>query len=269
MDDTDTGVSRESPRAFQRQAKQSRNSLRSLNSLFRDSGDCFETLLDPGAGMTRWTLWRLLRDFGPGGAGDSCKGGGLQARAPSRPPKKVYTRKWPRSLFRPVQARSWKEKSPAGWDQDGPGWPPPGDLDGSEMLENKAHGESGRDPFGPGMGPGRAQGRTQARVTEGLDGTPRDSSRLLGLSDTHKENPTRSQNSLGVGPLFSPSKYRGKTRHNEFGGGVVEGSSHSLCWTSLCVLFACSSFLFFIDLLMGLFRGAVFRHGGGALKQPK
>ena len=24
----------------------------------------------------------------------------------------------------------------------------------------------------------------------------------------------------------------------------------------------------FIDLLMGLFRGAVFRHGGGALKQP-
>ena len=25
---------------------------------------------------------------------------------------------------------------------------------------------------------------------------------------------------------------------------------------------------FFIDLLMGLFRGAVFRHGGGALKQP-
>ena len=25
---------------------------------------------------------------------------------------------------------------------------------------------------------------------------------------------------------------------------------------------------YIIDLLMGLFRGAVFRHGGGALKQP-
>ena len=55
--------------------------------------------------------------------------------------------------FRPVQ--------PA-WDQDGPGWPPPQDLDGSETLQNKAHGESGRDPFGPGMGPGRAE--NQARV---------------------------------------------------------------------------------------------------------
>ena len=29
-----------------------------------------------------------------------------------------------------------------------------------------------------------------------------------------------------------------------------------------------SGFLNFIDLLMGLFRGAVFGHGGGALKQP-
>ena len=63
-----------------------------------------------------------------------------------------------------VSARSWKERSGAGWDQDGPGWPPPRDLDGPEILENKAHGESGRDPFGPGMGPGRAQDRTQARV---------------------------------------------------------------------------------------------------------
>ena len=59
--------------------------------------------------------------------------------------------KWPslRSLFRPVQARSWKERSGAGWDQDGLGWPPPRDLNGSETLGNKAHGESGRDPFGP------------------------------------------------------------------------------------------------------------------------
>ena len=30
------------------------------------------------------------------------------------------SRKWPRSLFRPVQARSWKERSGAEWDQDGP-----------------------------------------------------------------------------------------------------------------------------------------------------
>ena len=45
-----------------------------------------------------------------------------------------FPRKWPRSLFRPVQARSWKERPGPGWDQDGPGWPPPRDLDGSEML---------------------------------------------------------------------------------------------------------------------------------------
>ena len=44
------------------------------------------------------------------------------------------TRKWPRSLFLPVQARSCKERPGAGWDQDGPGWPPPRDLDGSETL---------------------------------------------------------------------------------------------------------------------------------------
>ena len=79
----------------------------------------------------------------------------------------VSSRKWPRSLFRPVQPQSWKERSGAGWDQDGPGWPPPRDLGGSEILENKAHDESGRDPFGPGMGPGRAQDRTQARVWMG------------------------------------------------------------------------------------------------------
>ena len=42
--------------------------------------------------------------------------------------------KWPRSLFRPVQARSWKKRPGPGWDQDGPGWPPPWELDGSETL---------------------------------------------------------------------------------------------------------------------------------------
>ena len=45
-----------------------------------------------------------------------------------------FSQKWPRSLFRPVQARSWKKRSGPGWDQDGPGWPPPRDLDGSETL---------------------------------------------------------------------------------------------------------------------------------------
>ena len=42
-----------------------------------------------------------------------------------------------------------------GSSSDGPGWPPPRDLDGSETQQNKAHGQSGRDPFGPGVGPGR------------------------------------------------------------------------------------------------------------------
>ena len=50
--------------------------------------------------------------------------------------------------------------------------------------ENKAHGESGRDHLGPGMGPGRAQARTQARVWMA---PPRDSNRLLGLSDQKAE----------------------------------------------------------------------------------
>ena len=43
-------------------------------------------------------------------------------------------RKWPRSLFRPIPPRSWKEPSGPGWDEDGPGWPSPRDLDGSETL---------------------------------------------------------------------------------------------------------------------------------------
>ena len=60
-----------------------------------------------------------------------------------------------------------EEHSGPGWDQDGPGWPPPQDLDGPEMLKNKAHGESGRDPLGPGMGSGSG-----SDPGEGLDGTP-------------------------------------------------------------------------------------------------
>ena len=51
-----------------------------------------------------------------------------------REPTRESVGKWPRSLFLPVQARSCKERSGAGWDQDGPGWPPPRDLDVSETL---------------------------------------------------------------------------------------------------------------------------------------
>ena len=74
-----------------------------------------------------------------------------------------------------------EERSGPGWDQDGPGWPPPRELDGSEMLKNKARGESGRDPLRPGMESGRARDWTQARVWMA---SPRDSNRLLGLSDS-------------------------------------------------------------------------------------
>ena len=58
----------------------------------------------------------------------------------------------------------------------GPGWV-------RNTVKNKAHGESGRDHLGPGMGPGRAQDRTQARVWMA---PPRDSNRLLGLSEKGK-----------------------------------------------------------------------------------
>ena len=49
----------------------------------------------------------------------------------------------------------------------GPGWAGMAPTSGPGWVRNavnKAHGESGRDPFGPGMEPGRAQDRTQARV---------------------------------------------------------------------------------------------------------
>ena len=52
----------------------------------------------------------------------------------------------------------------------GPGW----------VRNTGKQSESGRDHLGLGMGPGRAQDRTQARVWMAH---PRDSNRLLGLSD--------------------------------------------------------------------------------------
>ena len=94
-------------------------------------------------------------------------------------------RKWPRSLFRPVPARSWKERSGPGWDQDGmaptsgPGW-----------IRNAGKQSTWRIWTGPlrtrdgtwtGLGPDPC---------EGLDGTPRDSNRLLGLSDKIRTSST-------------------------------------------------------------------------------
>ena len=100
-----------------------------------------------------------------------------------RPRNTNQNRKWPRSLFR----RSSKERSGAGWDQDGPGWPPP--L-GPGWVPNAVKQSTWRIWTGPlrtrdgtWMGPAWDPG-------ESLDGTPRDSNRLLGLSDksVFKEN---------------------------------------------------------------------------------
>ena len=49
---------------------------------------------------------------------------------------------------------------------------------GPKRCKTKHMAKSGRDPFAPGMGPGRG-----SDPGEGLDGTPRDSNRRLGLSD--------------------------------------------------------------------------------------
>ena len=76
----------------------------------------------------------------------------------------ISGRKWPRSLFRPVQARSWKERSGTGWDQDGPGWPHLGTWMGPKYCKTKHMANLDGTPLGPWMGPGRSQDRTQARV---------------------------------------------------------------------------------------------------------
>ena len=87
-------------------------------------------------------------------------------------------RKWPKSLFWPVQARSWKERSEAGWDQDRPGWP----ADGSETMQTKHMVNLDGTPLdlrwdldGPRIGPRRGPGWHS-----------RDSNRLLGLSENSK-----------------------------------------------------------------------------------
>ena len=70
--------------------------------------------------------------------------------------------------------------SGAGWDQDRPGWPPPRDLDGSETLVEQNTWRIWTGPLrtqdGTWTGPG-------SDTNEGLHGTPRDSNRLLGLSE--------------------------------------------------------------------------------------
>ena len=97
-------------------------------------------------------------------------------------PSTEIDRKWPRSLFPPVQARSWKERSGPGWDQDGPGWPPPRDLDGSEMLRSRR----------PATGVPRA---LRARSVPGV--SPRVSPKMGGCA---RECPTRcSQGPSGPG----------------------------------------------------------------------
>ena len=63
-------------------------------------------------------------------------------------------------LSRPDPRRSARDQDGTGTDRDGPHL---GTWTGRNAV-NKAHGEFGRDRFGPGMGPGRAQDRTQARV---------------------------------------------------------------------------------------------------------
>ena len=83
----------------------------------------------------------------------------------------------PRSLFRPVQARSSKERSGPGWDQDGPGWPPPQDLDWVRSAVKQS-------TWRIWTGPLRTWDGTWTGPGEGLDGTPTDSNRPLGLSDT-------------------------------------------------------------------------------------
>ena len=79
------------------------------------------------AGPVRMALFRANRGtFGNNGV--------APGRVSDKERGNNNTVEWPRSLFLPVQARSCKERSGAGWDQDGPGWPPPRDLDGSETL---------------------------------------------------------------------------------------------------------------------------------------
>ena len=46
------------------------------------------------------------------------------------------------------------------------------------------------------------------------------------------------------------------------------GCCKPVCCPHVKLSLLCQQVTFVIDLLMGLFRGAVFRHGGGALKQP-
>ena len=51
-----------------------------------------------------------------------------------------------------------EERSGPGWDQDGPGWPPPRDLDGSETLSTKHMANLDGTPSDPGWDLDRSVG---------------------------------------------------------------------------------------------------------------
>ena len=77
----------------------------------------------------------------------------------------VLGRKWPRSLFLPVQARSCKERSGAGWDQDGRDGPHLGTWMGPKHCKTKhkanldgTTSDPGWDLDGPRIGPRRGSG---------------------------------------------------------------------------------------------------------------
>ena len=81
--------------------------------------------------------------------------------------------------FGPPRPDPGKKHSGAGWDQDGPGWP----YLGTGWVQNAVKQSTWRIWTGPlqtrdgiWTGPGSDPG-------EGLDGTLRDSNRLLGLSE--------------------------------------------------------------------------------------
>ena len=101
---------------------------------------------------------------------------------------------WPRSLFRPVQpnpGRNAREQDGTRTGRDGPHL---GTWMGLKCCKTKhmanldgTPSEPGWDLDGPRIGPRRRDGTLTGPGSdpgEGLDGTPRDSNRLLGLSES-------------------------------------------------------------------------------------
>ena len=72
-----------------------------------------------------------------------------------------------------------------------------------------------------------------------------------------------------LNPFFCESRFRGAKIANRRFEAIRANHSHVMKTGGfLRIDLRESIHTNFIDLLMGLFRGAVFRHGGGALKQP-